>query len=49
VLLAGVGVFGMLSYAVSIRRREIRVRIALGAPAGRVAAMFVFRGLGPRR
>src|SRR5258706_12809458 len=39
VLLAAVGLYGVLSYGVSRRRREIGVRIAIGATRGRVIGM----------
>ncbi len=44
--LAAVGVFGLLSYTVSTRQREIGVRMALGARATAVTGMFVLRGMG---
>ena len=46
VLLAAIGVFGMLSYTVSARRREIGVRMALGARASTVVALILKRGVG---
>ena len=46
VVLAAVGIFGMLSYTVSARRREIGVRMALGATGRTVVGMIVRRGMG---
>jgi putative ABC transport system permease protein len=43
--MAAVGVFGLLSYAVAVRRREIGVRIALGAPPARVVRAMVSGGM----
>ena len=43
--LAAVGVFGMLSYMVSTRRREIGVRMAIGAEPRRIVRMVVRSGL----
>ncbi|MEO8451156.1 MAG: FtsX-like permease family protein, partial [Gemmatimonadota bacterium] len=43
--LGGLGLFGVLAYLVAQRRREIGVRLALGASATRVLRMIVGRGL----
>jgi predicted permease len=43
--LAAVGIFGLLSYLVTTMRREIGVRVALGAQRGEIAGMIVKRGL----
>jgi predicted permease len=45
-LLAAGGLFGVISYSVAQRRREIGVRLALGASPRAVARMIVREGLG---
>jgi ABC-type antimicrobial peptide transport system permease subunit len=44
-LLAGVGIHGLLSYTVSNRARELGVRIALGARQGDILGMVLGQGL----
>jgi putative ABC transport system permease protein len=45
-LLAGAGVFGVVSYSVARRTREFGVRAALGASPAEIARMVVSEGLG---
>jgi putative ABC transport system permease protein len=45
VLMAAVGLYGVLAYSTAQRTREIGIRIALGAPQQNVRQMFVRQGL----
>jgi ABC-type antimicrobial peptide transport system permease subunit len=44
-LLASIGLFGIVSYAVSTREREVGIRMAMGADAGRVMRLMMGGGL----
>jgi putative ABC transport system permease protein len=46
-LLAAVGIFGLVSYVVSQRTAEIAVRLALGAGRGELRRLFVWEGMRP--
>jgi ABC-type antimicrobial peptide transport system permease subunit len=46
-LLAGIGVYGQVSYAVNLRLREIGIRVALGASARQVISLVVARNARP--
>jgi predicted permease len=44
-LLAGLGIYGTISYVVNEQRREIAIRLALGAQRGSILKMVLRRGL----
>jgi putative ABC transport system permease protein len=44
-LLAGLGIYGTISYLVNEQRREIAIRLALGAQRGNILKMILRRGL----
>jgi putative ABC transport system permease protein len=44
-LLASIGVYGVIAYGVGQRRREFGIRLALGARRGEIVALVVRRGL----
>jgi predicted permease len=46
-LLAALGIYGVVAYGISLRRRELGIRMALGARAAQVLSMVVGRGLKP--
>ena len=46
-LLAGLGIYGTISYIVNEERREIAIRLVLGAPRNNITWMVLRRGLGP--
>jgi predicted permease len=45
--LTSLGIFGVVAYSVEQRRREIGIRVALGAPASRIRNMVFRQGMAP--
>jgi predicted permease len=46
-LLAGLGIYGVVAYGVSLRRHEFGIRMALGARIPEIYRLIVWRGLRP--
>ncbi|HEY6352693.1 MAG TPA: ABC transporter permease [Candidatus Angelobacter sp.] len=44
-LLAAIGIYGLLSFAVSVRTPEVGLRLALGAKPGKILNMFLRKGM----
>ena len=46
-LLAAIGIYGLMAYSVTHRAQEIGIRLALGAESSHIRNMVVFQGLRP--
>jgi predicted lysophospholipase L1 biosynthesis ABC-type transport system permease subunit len=46
-LLASIGIYGLMAYSVAQRTQEIGIRLALGAESSRIRNMVVWQGLRP--
>jgi predicted permease len=46
-LLAAIGIYGLMAHSVAQRAQEIGIRLALGAEAGHIRNMLAFQGLRP--
>jgi putative ABC transport system permease protein len=46
-LMAALGIYGVVAYGISLRRRELGVRMALGASIGQMYRLVIWQGLRP--